>query len=202
MNHSPGNRRRRRGFTLIEILVVVAILLMLIAMVAPRVLRQRETSDINVARTQIHSLQRALDLYVLDCRRYPSTEDGLRALIERPADLAETVPWSGPYLDSDTVPLDPWGNEFQYEYPPTRGTRADRPNIWSFGPDGEDGTEDDITSWTGEDTLDAAPMGDPMRGNDMFGPLGPNGGTLGPGGDTMPPPPVPTTPSGIGTDGF
>ncbi len=188
--HSASRRARRGGFTLIEILVVVGILMLLVAMVAPRVIGSREQADINATRTQISNLENALRMYYLDCRRYPTTEEGLQALIERPAELAETVQWNGPYLDADSVPLDPWGNEYQYEFPPTRGTRSDVPNIWSLGPLGED--DDDIIAnftenGTGANGDQFAPG--PANGGLPQGPGLPQGG---PGGMTDAPPPPPT----------
>jgi hypothetical protein len=79
---------------------------------------------------------------------YPSSEDGLQALLDPPSDERAAQKWEGPYLDTDMLPLDPWDNDYQYEYPPTNN-RRDFPDIWSYGPDGEDGTDDDITNWTG-----------------------------------------------------
>ena len=201
---------KRRGFTLMELLVVLAILVLLMAMVAPRVLKFLGKSDISVTTSQIGSLKKSLDLYAADCRRYPTTEQGLQALISPPS-MGETGGavrgWDGPYLDGDAVPLDAWQIPFGYAYPPTRG-RGPGPDIWSFGPDNMDGTEDDIVSWhvansgtgeMGQDPLGQDPMGqdplgqDPM-GQDPFeqGPMGQDpmgtgqmGGQMGPNG--MPP---------------
>jgi general secretion pathway protein G len=166
---------RRRGFTLMELLVVLAILVLLMAMVAPRVLKFLGKSDISVAKSQIGSLKKSLDLYSADCRSYPTTEQGLQALIYPPA-MGETGTavrgWDGPYLDGDSVPVDPWGLPYGYSFPPTRG-RGPGPDIWSFGPDNMDGTEDDICSWT----LGPSGTGEQgMMGQDpMGGQLGPNG---------------------------
>jgi general secretion pathway protein G len=141
------NRRPRRGFTLVEMLVVLAILVLLVSMVVPRILGSQKKANINAAKTQIGMLKASLERYVIDCKKYPTTEQGLAALVQKPADLSEKSAWDGPYVNGE-IPKDPWGNEYQYEYPPTRG-KGDTPDIWSYGPDEEDNTEDDICSWTG-----------------------------------------------------
>ena len=141
-------KRSRKGFTLVEIMIVLAILVLLVAMVGPRLLSTQEKADLKITTTQINNLEQALDFYKVDNRVYPSTEEGLKALLAKPADEARAKSWAGPYLEEDTLPADPWGNQFQYEFPPTKGGTADKPNIWSFGPDGQDATEDDITNWT------------------------------------------------------
>jgi general secretion pathway protein G len=131
-------------------LVVLAILVLLVSMVAPRVLKSQKKADMQTAETQIGTLQKCLKFYALDMKDYPSTEDGLTALLKAPEGEGETssTKWDGPYIDRDEIPVDPWGNEYQYEYPATRGSGPD-PDIWSYGPDGEDDTEDDICSWSG-----------------------------------------------------
>ena len=138
----------RRGFTLMEMLVVLAILVFLVSMVVPRVLGTQKKADLQSAKTQIGMLKGSLQHYALDCKTFPTTDQGLQALLAKPADLDDSVAWGGPYIDSDSLPKDPWGHDYKYEYPPTHGTTADRPDIWSMGPDGQDGTDDDITSWT------------------------------------------------------
>lgn len=137
---------RRRGFTLVELLVVLAILVLLASMVLPRILGSQKKADLRAAKTQIGMFRDALETYAADCKDFPTTEQGLAALVSPPADLAETVQWGGPYLTGE-IPLDPWGSEYRYEYPPTRGS-GENPDIWSAGPDGQDDTEDDVCSWT------------------------------------------------------
>jgi len=137
----------RGGFTLVEMLVVLAILVLLVSMVVPRIIGSQKKANVNAAKTQIGMLKASLERYVIDCKKFPSTEQGLSALVQKPADLSEKSAWDGPYVNGD-IPKDPWGNEYQYEYPPTRG-RGDTPDIWSYGTDEEDNTEDDICSWTG-----------------------------------------------------
>src|ERR1700742_4676748 len=98
-------RRNQRGFTLLELLVVIVILGLLIGLVAPAALRQLGSARASVARESIQRLESVLDLYKLDVGDYPSTEQGLQALIERPSDV--TI-WNGPYLKDSQPPVDPW----------------------------------------------------------------------------------------------
>jgi general secretion pathway protein G len=144
-------RRPRTGFTLVEMLVVLGIIVLLLAMVVPRFLGTQKQADIDTTRAQIKLLQAALDLYYINMKDFPTTEQGLQALAECPADLDEAVAarWKGPYMKGGEMPKDAWGRDFQYEYPPTQSA-GENPDIWSWGPDGEDGTEDDVCSWNKE----------------------------------------------------
>lgn len=133
--------KKRSGFTLIELMLVVIILGILVSMVAPRLTGRSEEARIKVATADIgSSIPTALKLYELDNGKYPSTEAGLKALLE-PVSSARN--WKGPYLDHK--PLDPWGKEYQYRYPGTRN-KYDY-DLWSLGSDLADGTEDDVTNW-------------------------------------------------------
>jgi general secretion pathway protein G len=155
--------KAQRGFTLIEVLVVLAILAMMAAMVMPRILGRQKTAKLDAVKTQIGALQGALDQYVLDMNTYPTTEQGLEALIKKP-EQEEDGPkgkWNGPYLGKKALPKDPWGEKYQYEFPSERAAGEDEeesktPAIWSYGPDGMDETDDDMISWTeeGEDEED------------------------------------------------
>ena len=151
----------RRGFTLTEMLIVLAILVLLASLVGPRLLGSKKKADINATKAQIGMFQAALETYAVDLNRFPKTEEGLMALVSESAggDSAELDTgdatddesgsnWGGPYLKTTTLPKDPWGKSFKYEYPPTR-SKGDIPEIWSLGPDGEEGTDDDVVSWTG-----------------------------------------------------
>jgi len=123
--------RAGRGFTLLELLVVIVIIGLLAGFVAPRYFSQIGKSEVQVARAQVDSLEKALDQYRLDIRRYPSAEQGLKALVERPS--GETQ-WSGPYLRK-AVPLDPWGRPYIYRVPGTNGEY----DLLSYGKDGAPG---------------------------------------------------------------
>lgn len=122
---------RIEGFTLLELLVVIVIIGLLAGYVAPRYFSQVGRSEVQVARAQIDSLDKALDLYRLDNRRYPSTEQGLKALVDKPPNEAN---WKGPYLKKG-LPLDPWGNAFVYRQPGTKGDF----DLMSYGRDGKPG---------------------------------------------------------------
>lgn len=140
---------RRSGFTLMELLLVMAILVVLLTLAVPRFLGTRKKANIDLARSQVGLFKSPLEMYAMDLNTYPNTEQGLKALYECPEDLEKKEQWKGPYLDAEP-PQDPWLHDYQYEYPPTKN-KKDFPDIWSLGPDGEDGTEDDIVNWTEED---------------------------------------------------
>ncbi len=124
-----------KGFTLLELLVVIVIIGLLAGYVAPKYFSQVGKSEVQVARAQIDAFEKALDQYRLDTRRYPSTEQGLKALMTRP--LNETG-WNGPYLRKD-VPLDPWGRPYVYRAPGTKGEF----DLLSYGKDGRPGGSGD-----------------------------------------------------------
>lgn len=162
MKRNVNSTQARGGFTLIEVLVVLGIIVLLAAMIGPNVFRAADSADIQSTTAQIKSIRSALDQYRIDTRTYPSTEEGLEALFSEPSEDEEgsSSKWNGPYLDGEDLPVDPWGNDFQYEFPPTNG-KGDKPDVWSMGKDGEDGTDDDITSWKksaedGEEEFDDA----------------------------------------------
>ena len=135
--------RRSRGFTLIEVMVVLVILGVLAALIVPNVLERADDARVTAARTDINNLMQALKLYKLDNQRYPNAEQGLDALVRKPS--ASPVPpnWK-PYLDK--LPADPWGQKYQFLNPGVKGEI----DVFSFGADGAAGGEAhnaDIGSW-------------------------------------------------------
>jgi len=136
-------RRLAPGFTLIELLLVLVILAALAAVVVPRFTKRSEQARITAAKTDIAALEVQLDSFEVDTGRYPTTEEGLRALIESPANLNG---WNGPYLKKNAVPNDPWGHAYVYTCPGAHNTSGY--DLHSLGPDGQDGSDDDIDNWT------------------------------------------------------
>ena len=126
-----STHRKSGGFTLLELLVVIVIIGLLAGYVAPRYFSQVGRSEVQVAKAQIESIEKALDQYRLDMRRYPNAEEGLQALIAKPADAQA---WSGPYLKK-AVPLDPWGRAYVYRTPGQKGEFE----LISYGRDGRPG---------------------------------------------------------------
>ena len=124
-------KARSSGFTLLELLVVIVIIGLLVGYVAPRYFSQVGKSEVQVAKAQIDGLEKALDQYRLDTRRYPSAEQGLEALVTRPSNEPN---WNGPYLKK-SVPADPWGRAYVYRTPGRNGDF----DLVSFGRDGKPG---------------------------------------------------------------
>jgi general secretion pathway protein G len=134
--------RRPRGFTLLELLVVMVILGLLVGYVAPKYFSQVGKSETKTARAQIESLEKALDIYRLDTGHYPPTEVGLKALNARPDNEPK---WNGPYMKKD-VPMDPWGRPYIYKLPGEHGDF----DLFSLGKDGQPGGQGDnvdVTNW-------------------------------------------------------
>ncbi len=140
------NSRSRRGFTLAEVLVVLFILVTLASVSILAVRGTRERAKVDQAGLLIKAFVAGIGLYEAHIGRPPTTEQGLDALLNPPADLSDPSKWAGPYLTDSVQTTDPWGSPYQYVSPGTR-TR-DGFDVWSLGPDGMDGTEDDIGNWT------------------------------------------------------
>jgi general secretion pathway protein G len=133
----------QRGFTLVELLVVITIIALIMGIVGPRVLGYLSESKAKAAKIQIESFASALDLYYLDTGRYPAGSEGLAALVRKPPNIST---WNGPYLKGGVVPPDPWGNPYVYRSPGQNGVY----DIISYGSDGAEGgtgAAQDITSW-------------------------------------------------------
>lgn len=155
MNHPPslrelsrgpiGRSARHRGFTLIEIMVVVVIIGLLAAVIVPQVVGRVDDARISKAKQDIQAFETALTMFRLDNFKYPTTEQGLRALVQQPADPTIRNWRPGGYLQR--LNKDPWGNDYQYVYPGTRGREYD---LFSFGADGQpggEGVDADIGNW-------------------------------------------------------
>ena len=141
---SPARQRAKaRGFTLIELMVVLVIIGVLAALIVPNVLDRTDDARATAARTDINNLMQALKLYKLDNQRYPSAEQGLEALVKKPSAGAVPPNWRS-YLSK--LPADPWGRPYQYIYPGVKGEI----DVFSLGADGQaggDGKNADIGSW-------------------------------------------------------
>lgn len=139
----PVRRLRGAGFTLIELMVVLVILGVLAALIVPNVLDRTDDARITAARTDVHNIMQALKLYKLDNQRFPTAEQGLQALVVKPATPPIPTNWR-PYLEK--LPNDPWGHPYQYLNPGIQG----EVDVMSFGADGQSGGEGknaDIGSW-------------------------------------------------------
>lgn len=133
----------RYGFTLVEMLVVIALLGLIMSLVGPRVMQQFANAKAHTASLQLADLSAGLDLFFLDVGRYPSSDEGLRALIQPPVTVAG---WNGPYMKKVSIPEDPWGRSYQYEAPGQHGSY----DLMSLGADGRaggTGNDADIVSW-------------------------------------------------------
>lgn len=131
------------GFTLLELLVVLGIIALLAGIVGPQVMKHTGESKVKAAKVQIEDLSAALDMYKLDNGNYPTTDQGLKALIEAPEGSKR---WNGPYLSKSKMPLDPWQEDYHYASPGTHG----KFDLYTYGADnkeGGDGEDQDIASW-------------------------------------------------------
>ena len=143
----PFRIHRRRGFTLMEVLLVLVILVVLGSLAALSYDAIRRRADIQAAKSQIGLFETPIQMYQMAIGGYPTTTQGLEALRSAPGDLPNPAKWDGPYLNKP-IPLDPWDKPYQYVSPGMHN--PDSYDVWSFGPDGIGGTEDDIGNWSSE----------------------------------------------------
>ena len=143
------SRKDEGGFTLLELLLVILIIGLLAAVVVPRFSGVSEEARIKSAQAQINAFETALEVYKLHMGRYPTTEEGLQALTTEPDDEEEAQKWKGPYLKKTAIPKDPWGHDYIYKCPGEVNEKGF--DIICLGPDGEEGTEDDITNYGAEE---------------------------------------------------
>ncbi len=139
-------RRRRRGFTLLEILIVVGIIALLAAFVVPSLVGTQDKAKLDLARSMVGwggNLATQIEIFRTHTGSYP---EELKELTEKPDDEAKAGKWAGPYITDPGSLKDPWGNELQYKAPGQ--FNPERYDLWSNGPDGQDGTDDDIGNWT------------------------------------------------------
>ena len=135
MQHIP---KRNRGFTLIEIMVVVVIISVLIGLVAPNILGRVDEARVTAAKADVATMSQALDMYRIDNGSYPTTEQGLKALVQKPSGTPEPKNWNpSGYMKKKSLPKDPWGNDYQY----MRSAAGDY-DLFSYGADGREGGEE------------------------------------------------------------
>lgn len=137
------SRGRPNGYTLVELLVVLAILGLLVALAAPRVIKYLGSAKTDTARIQIEKLSGVLDLYRLEVGRYPTEQEGMLALVEQPPQIDA---WNGPYLKNRESLIDPWGTPYLYQFPGEHG-EYDLYTLGADGKEGGEGEDQDITNW-------------------------------------------------------
>ncbi len=139
-----GSRAEGRGFTLVELMIVVIIIAALAAMVVPRLAGRTEQAKIAIAHADINSnIAMALKLYELDNGNFPTTEQGIAALVTKPSGAPVPSNWNGPYLEK--MPMDPWNSPYQYRCPGSQNKTGY--DLYSLGKDAAEGTEDDVKNW-------------------------------------------------------
>lgn len=135
----------RAGFTLIEVLLVMVIIAILASVVVPKFTKRSQQAKETAAQSDIANLELALDSFEIDTGRYPTNTEGIKALVKEPVNTQDD--WKGPYLKRG-VPTDPWGNEYNFKQPGQYNENGY--DLWSSGPDGVSGNDDDIENWSEE----------------------------------------------------
>jgi general secretion pathway protein G len=136
---------RRSDYTFIEIMVVVIIIAILAAIVMPKFAGRTEDARISATQSQLSIFQTALSAYNLDTGVYPSTSQGIKAMLHKPTTAPVPVNWKGPYLSTKKIPSDPWKHEYNYKCPGTHNPESY--DLWSNGPSGESGGKGDLCNW-------------------------------------------------------
>ncbi len=140
-----GRRRASQGFTLVEVMVVLFILLAIASAGVLAIQNVRARANRQTSELFIKNMKAPLDMFQLAVGRYPTTQEGLGALLSAPSTLSDPSKWDGPYVEENVSGVDPWGNPYQYAFPGTHS--QSRYDLWSMGPDGISETDDDIGSW-------------------------------------------------------
>ncbi|NLW46389.1 MAG: type II secretion system major pseudopilin GspG [Firmicutes bacterium] len=141
-------KRSEQGYTLLEVVAVLTLLAALMTLVTPNIIREVQKGQVKAAKAQLQTLKNVLNSYYLDNSSYPTTEQGLRALIEKPTIPPIPDNWNGPYLEDRKIPRDPWGQELRYLAPGMNN--PDRYDVFSYGNDkkeGGEGNDADIGNW-------------------------------------------------------
>lgn len=151
MNTNRCNGRGRKAFTLLEVLLVIVILVTLAALVLPNLPGRREQAKIGTTKIQLKAIEDGLEYFKTDIGRYPTNEEGLEALIssDQLQDDELVKKWHGPYLKTKSAVKDAWGNDFHYSSPGEHNEKTF--DLYSNGPDGQEGTDDDIVNWEQEE---------------------------------------------------
>ena len=141
-------RKSEQGYTLLEVVAVLTLMAALLTLVTPNIIRELKKGQAKAARAQVQSLKNVLNSYYMDNSTYPTTEQGLKALIEKPTIPPAPETWNGPYLEDRSIPRDPWGEELRYISPGNHN--PDRYDLYSLGSDkkeGGEGNDADIGNW-------------------------------------------------------
>ena len=141
-------KKSEQGYTLLEVVAVLTLMAALLTLVTPNIIRELKKGQVKAARAQVQSLKNVLNSYYMDNSCYPTTEQGLKALVEKPTIPPVPETWDGPYLEDKNIPRDPWGEELRYTCPGLHN--PDRYDLYSYGSDkkeGGEGNDADIGNW-------------------------------------------------------